>query len=410
MLPKLLGLTRKIRISRTAIFLAVFLAIALVIKTYFLSHVTPLFFGLTFEDIMLRLSYANSSPVPIPYISGFVEYPVIIGIFIWVTAILSSGTGFFILNGILLSIASVFSVGLLERLGGLGRRELAIIFLSPTPFLFTAYNWDALAVLFTSLGIFYFSKKKFLLTSLFFALGANTKLYPGLFLPPLFVIIYKELGVKELLKNLFGVGLISFLINIPFIIFGYEGWSVFLKFNSSRGPNIDSIWAGIWKMALKFIDQGALLKFTNAFSLALFLIPTILILFFLFKNYLSKNYLPLFLISSSLILFLFIFTNKVYSPPYNLWFLPFFILIPKLNLKKILAYEWANGLVYWSVFQYFFETNILGKNVLDFPWYKLTYFFVLFRHLTILFLILELFVIFKSALNHENIKDPPTKI
>lgn len=379
--------------------LAIFLLVALAVKTYFLSHTTSFFFGLTFEDIMLRLSYANSNPAPIPYVSGFVEYPVLIGIFIWVTAILSSGTGFFVLNGALLSLASLFSVGVLGKLRKLSKRELAIIFLSPTLFLFTAYNWDALAILFTSLGFLAFSKRKFLLTSLFFALGANTKLYPGLFLLPLFVIIYKELGVKQLFKSIFGVGILSFLINIPFIIFGYAGWLVFLKFNGARGPNIDSIWAGIWKVALKLIDQGSLLRFTNAVSLLVFLIAAAVILYFLYRHYLPKNSSVLFLSASCLILFIFIFTNKVYSPPYNLWFLPFFLIIPELNLKKILAFEWSNGLVYWSVFQYFYETNILSKTILDFPWYKVTYFFVLLRHLFILLLMIELIRLFKSSLS-----------
>ncbi len=109
-------------------------------------------------------------------------------------------------------------------------------------------------------------------------------------------------------------------------------------------------------------------------------------LYFLLKIIRRSNFN--LVIDTTFLICVFLLTSKVYSPQYNLWVVPLFLIIG-LNYKKVVLYELFNLLVLWSVFQYFWEFFIAGHAVLSFPYFKLTYIFVVLRHISLLLLTID---------------------
>ena len=350
----------------------VFLIIIFIISSLFCFTVKYL--GMK-EVIPWFIGYSDISPFNkialqpgLPYIDKDVEYPVITGLFIHLTGLGKTKENYFLLSSFFLVLFGLLTLITLYKLvleKGIDKKRLIIFFAAaPSILFFMIYNWDLIAIFFTVLSLYFFRQKKDVSAAIFLSLGFNAKLFPILLLP---IMLLKRDSIIKWVKIIFSFFITSIIVNIYFIIKNFDGWLFFYTFNSLREPNPDSMWGIIYRFS------GIEIKLIGLISLVLFLILYLFIIFY----YRKKNIY--YLGAASILLFL-IF-NKVFSPQYILWLLPFFILIPKLNKISFYSLEISNLIVLFSILPWIF---IIPKIDL---FLNISQFFVIVRHIIMIYLV-----------------------
>lgn len=298
-----------------------------------------------------------------PYIDRTIEYPVLTGLFVYLMGILG-GThmGYYIATSIfLIAFAGAATHILLRFQKWLPVRETLLNFwiFAPSMLIFLIYNWDIIAVFFVTAALYMIQRKNYYAAAFFLALGFSSKFYPVLYLAPLL------LAQKERVRQLITIavfGATALAINGFFMIASMQNWSHFFVFNQLRPPNPDSIWT-----AVQFLTGPLDVTTINNLSFILFVVGHGI---FLWR---FRNIHPLFLSFGVTIIFLFF--NKVFSPQYILWLLPFFVLLP-IKRRWFYALEFSNLLALFAALAWVF----LGKEPL-YLW--LVLFFVVVRHLAL---------------------------
>lgn len=329
--------------------------------------------------------YQRISAPGLPYLNKSIEYPVITGFFIQLMATLGqTRAGYYILTSLFLILfAALTTYFLYQIIPEQNRKRLWQFWIfAPSMLIFLTYNWDIIALLFVILAFYFMQKDKDLWAAFFLALGFCSKFYPIIYLLPLILKNH-----SNVLKNVRIIGiflLTAIIINLPFIFLNFNGWSYFYALNQLRNSNPDSIWT-----IARYFFRGL-----N--------VPTINLLSFLFFGlsygaviWKFKKANTLFLCFAATLLFL-IF-NKVFSPQYLLWLLPFFVLLPSSNLPRwttawFYALEFSNLAAFFIILPWF----LISKDIAYF-YYAAP--FVLIRHIaliSILFLTLKSLNLWKS--------------
>jgi uncharacterized membrane protein len=144
------------------------------------------------------------------------------------------------------------------------------------------------------------------------------------------------------------------LVNAPFAIASPSSWSTFFRFNSARTAD----WDSLWFIGCTHVNVTAICGHTsriNAASLALF--ASTFALVWIWKHRREPGFARWSLAFPMLVLFL--LSNKVYSPQFGLWLLPFFAL-GAVDLRTFVAFEAADVLVFVTRFSYFGELTGVG--------------------------------------------------
>jgi len=271
------------------------------------------------------------------YANQPIEYPVIIVGFIRLMKIIGGSLpGYYLASAIGLAGVGAFATGILHRMvrqGGDDRRLRWHWILAPSMVVFLTYNWDIIAVCFVVLAFLMIRKERDILAAVFLALGASTKLYPALYLLPL---LQRQKGARRWLAVGGAFSLTAIVANAPFAIANFDAWSYFYRLNQLRPPNVDSIW-GLAQYLQPFLTT----PMVNAASIFLFLGGLSACLWIMRKKNIFAQCFALTL--------LFLLTNKVFSPQYLLWLLPFFVLLPFPSRPMIYGLEFANLVMLGSI-------------------------------------------------------------
>jgi|GEM_PF-691354 len=299
----------------------------------------------------------------VPYAAVSFEYPVVIALFVYTMSVLGGSlTGYFLLSSLGLAAAALLCAHLLF-LTAKGRRieSRAIPFFacSLSLLFFTIYNWDMLALLFTAMALYFADKRKDALASASLALGFCTKLFPALFLLPL-LMRRKWMGGIKIICTFVAVFL---ALNIYFIAASFNGWSYQFTTHSSRGPNIDSVWGIIGLGFPGFSAQISIISF------AMLGAAYILLNFRLRRS----DYVQACLAS----LLVFLLFNKVFSPQYAIWLLPFFVLFAPLRRRDFYLLEASNIAVLLTILYWYNSPGGISALLL------VSLAFVVIRHLAL---------------------------
>ncbi|MDO8480242.1 MAG: glycosyltransferase 87 family protein [Nanoarchaeota archaeon] len=351
--------------QRTLLFSTVFFAVTLcfLIKLLAFNGVIPWTVG--YNDVMPW--WTKASAVGMPYVDKPVEYPVIIGMTMHLFSRLGQGA-YFLLHYLLylgLALVSTHYLWKLSEKRGTPKQRLFVFWaLAPSMLWFSYFNWDLIAVTFSILALYFYEENRAVLATVFLSLGFATKMYPALFLLP--VLLKKPF--KEWIKLGLVFGGTFLIVNLPYMLANFPYWSYIYFFHGMREPNPDSIWAVLSSWF------GLSTTFINIATGVLFVC---LYLFLCWKRR-KEDIIE----TSFLSTLLFLLLNKVFSPQFVLWLLPFFALLGA-NKKEWYAMEISNLFVLFATLIFLFE-----KQDGALAW---SGFFVVARHLALIALFLAYF-------------------
>lgn len=288
---------------------------------------------------------------------GTLEYPVLTGLTAYLTALPASNDAEYLRNNaIVLALCGLLCAFLLCRLTGLRAWWFA---LAPPMVLYAFHNWDLLAVacvvgavaVLAGLRHSTHPGVRLLAAAALLGVGGAFKFYPLMFALP--VALWAGFGIPGVpLRRSWGwaVGILAVAagmfaaFNLPFLLAGFSGWWASFQFQWSRP--IDATTNAIWYWAtrpdgnpdnLALQDRlGKLSAVTTALGLLAACVAG------WWRGRRAGEY-PWLQVSAAM-LAAYLLLNKVDSPQYSLWLLPFFVLL-RIRAGWILAYFVADAAV-----------------------------------------------------------------
>jgi hypothetical protein len=200
---------------------------------------------------------------PLPYLEDRIEYPVLLGLALWLPSYAPGGAlGHFTTTYLVLAGCLLVTLLALERLPG-----ARPFWLGATPALvyYAGLNWDLLPIALTAGALLALSRARPGTGGVLAALGVSAKLFPGTLAPPALVALAAEPRRGPLLRFAAGLGAAFLTVNLPFALAAPAGWSWFFRFNAGRGAE-NSVWdaLGVHRgPLLELLSTGPLLCATG---------------------------------------------------------------------------------------------------------------------------------------------------
>lgn len=261
------------------------------------------------------------------------EYPILSGIGIWIISLLTRDGSdgllqFFHWNLFVISLA--YGV-LVYQLAKLDKQNALLFAFSPAVISALFINWDIWAITPLLIALILLSRQRYWLSGIALAISISVKFFPIIFvIPVLLSCAGKRAGRISFFK---GLMLASFIVNLPFILFQFDGWAKFYIFNFKRDIDFGSIW---YLVSLK----GSWISGIN------WLITPLVITLLMATYWRYRNNLFGSIFLSSVIFFT---LNKVYSPQYVLWLALVAILyFPKTRTFYGLFAVWQGGELFYQ--------------------------------------------------------------
>jgi uncharacterized membrane protein len=317
---------------------------------------------LCYSDIVPLLNTEQLTSNRLPFIqpcfqtngSQCDEYPVLTMYFMRVAAWVgnSASFGFFAANALLLWLCAAAIATFLYMLGG----KALWFALAPTLLIYGFMNWDLFAVALATGALVAFARRRDGLAGVLLGLGAAAKFYPAMLALPLIAQRLHDREPDSAIKIGWATAGTWLLVNLPFAAASPSSWSTFFRFNSTRPPDWDSLWfIGCKHLNVTAVCGPGHVSRVNLASLVVF--ASTFALVWLWKQRREPNFARWSLAFPMIVLFL--LSNKVYSPQYGLWLLPFFAL-GAVNLPTFVVFEAADVAVFVTRFSFFGRLTGVG--------------------------------------------------
>lgn len=178
---------------------------------------------------------------PVPYLQDRVEYPVLLGLALWLPAFAPGGAaGHLAATALLLAAALAVALVALGRLPGARPWWLAA---TPALAYYAFLNWDLLPIALVALALLALERGRPAAAGAAAALGIATKLFPAVVLPPALGAL--AAGPRRPALAFLATGLAVLLaVNLPVALLAFDGWAWFFRFNAGRGAE-NSLWHGL---------------------------------------------------------------------------------------------------------------------------------------------------------------------
>lgn len=287
-----------------------------------------------------------------------VEYPALTGLIMWLFSFFIEPAQFAFVDYFRLTASfHIFVFALtayfIHKLAG---RKWTIIFaISPAVLYSLNRNWDIWAVATMIWAIYLYEKGKEKQSAILLAISIATKFFPLVLFFPILISCFREKKLKKFISYFAYTMGAWVLINLPFMLINFRGWSYFYEFSYKRAIGSASVW-----------DVTSRLSLPLPYNEITFYILNLAVIVIL-GLYLLKSRTPVPLVESSfLIMFAFILFNKQYSMQYVIWLAALAVLaISRLNQRHQLSIVYLYAL--WQAselaFQFSFFQNILtGVN------------------------------------------------
>ncbi len=278
---------------------------------------------------------------------GAIEYPVLTGVAAWLAGLVATDSASYLAaTAILLAPFSLLTGWLLYR--WVGRR--AWCFAAAPPLIwYSFHNWDLLVVAATVAAFYSWWKHRAVAAAALLGVGGALKLWPLFFLAPLVLTRLRDRDrVAAALVAVAGAGTFA-LINVPFALANPGGWWASYEYQALRQADVttNSIWYwGFPSLQRSTLDVLVPVLVGLAFAVAL--------AYGWVRGRREGTY-P-FLAVSGAMLVAYLLLNKVHSPQYALWLLPFFAVL-RVRWGWWAAYLSLDAVLYVGLFRWFYDLS-----------------------------------------------------
>ena len=323
---------------------------------------------------------------------GSVEYPVLSGLLMWLGAIgAHNDLEFFQHSALLLA---PFGLAITAMLAVLTRWNVLWWAMTPPLVLYAFHNWElpvvataVAAVAVMAWGASYRPdtgerrlslRTSGVIAAIILAIGFCLKLYPGLFVLPLALYVLtrgmpsETSGVHSTASRVqstasrvrstldwVGAGWVAgaalltvILMQLPFMILGFDGWKAAMTFQGKRRADVDT--NSIWYWGLRHLTGGqndTYNSLVGVLSPLLVLCSFAAVVYLGWRQYQRTGLYPWIGVSAAMLAGFMLF-HKVHSPQYTLWILPFFVLL-KVRWPIIAFYLLADFVLDTTIFRLF---------------------------------------------------------
>jgi len=279
------------------------------------------------------------------FTGGTVEYPALTGVFIWLTALPAHGADSFLTwSAVALAPFGLLAAFLLASMTGW--RSLLFV-AAPSLVLYAFHNWDLLVVAATITAFYAWWRERYALAGALLGVGAALKLYPLFFLAPL---LLDRLLARDRRGALRGVGagvLTVVLVNVPFALVHASGWWAPYAFQRLRDADYTS--DSIWVWGAHSLSRSDLNRLTPVLIGVSFVVALAI---GWWRGRRDGEY-PFVQVCGAMLM-AFVLFNKVFSPQYALWLLPFFALV-RVRWGWWVAFIAADVLLYVGLFRWYYD-------------------------------------------------------
>jgi uncharacterized membrane protein len=340
---------------------------------------------LCYSDVIPLFYTEKLNTGALPYVDQAVEYPVLTGGFMGLAAWLgrkydaaagpqpAGGNGwppdtppvqtYFMVTALLLAacmLVVTWSTAALSR-----RRiwDTAMVALSPLLIVHAFTNWDLFAVALSGVALVAWQRRLPVLAGVFIGLGTAAKLYPVLFLVPLFALCLRARKLGAFGWATFGALFGWAVVNLPIAFRYHESWIRFFDLNRTRPADFDTLWYGARYVIDRHAGRPTGVPSVNSLA-AVAVVLGLAAVVGLALRAPRRPRLPQLLF---LTVAVFLLTNKVWSPQYSLWLVPLAVLA-RPSWRAYLAWQATECLLWVPRLLWFLGT---GDKGVDFQWFLL---------------------------------------
>jgi uncharacterized membrane protein len=271
-----------------------------------------------------------------------VEYPVIQGSVMWLTAkVIPHGiNNYFYGSALLLALLFIFISLLIFRM----KPEFGYLLpLAPAAVASMYINWDLWAIAMMMLAIYWFDRKAEVASAVALGIAVSTKFLPIFLLIPIAIIFFRQERISKFVKYA-AISIATFAaINLPVALTTPEGWWRFYDLNLNRGSDWGSVWYSLSNLGLDLTHQNYLSVLCLAIGL------TALTIFLL-----QLRTPPTLAHTAIFVMIIVMAVSKVYSPQYVLWLTPLAIIamIDKRELTVFWFWQGAEVAYHLAIWQH----------------------------------------------------------
>ena len=271
-----------------------------------------------------------------------VEYPVIQGAIMWITAkVIPNGiNNYFYASALLLALLFIFISFITFKM----KPEFGYLLpLAPAAVASLYINWDLWAIAMMMLAIYWFDRKAEVASAVALGIAISTKFLPIFLLIPIAIIFFRQEKISKFLKYA-AIAVATFaLINLPVALTTPVGWWRFYDLNLNRGSDWGSLWYSLSNLGLNLTHQ-------NYLSILLLMIGLSALTIFL----LQLRTPPTLAHTAIFVMIIVMAVSKVYSPQYVLWLTPLAViaLIDRRDLTIFWFWQGAEVIYHLAIWQH----------------------------------------------------------
>ena len=297
------------------------------------------------SDVPGRLVAHHIHAGALPYVGWRSEYPVVVGLAQWVASwVGGTPLGFLLATSALSAALALVLVRMLVRVTGVAAWHAI---LAPAFVLYAFHNWDLLAVVPAVAGVLAFDDERDGWSGTLIAVGACAKVFPAFFLPPLIARRVRDGGWRAAVPLVAGAGITAVALNLPFAIASAHGWWFPFRFQGRRTITWGTLWSVPGRLPVVGVHLGIHSGgVANGLSIAALLVGIAGLCVLASRRRLSAVAI------GAAATGIFLISNKVYSPNYDLWLVPWLALIPLARRWRV-ALGCLSTAVFVVVFGYF---------------------------------------------------------
>lgn len=306
---------------------------------------------LCYSDIPLLYQSRGLADGVFPYLlepgpgQQVLEYPVLIGVLLYGVAQVTRLFGgqslmFFAVTAIVMAALFAWTIVSVSRAVPRRPWDAMLLSLAPVVALAAFINWDLLAISLTAAAFTALSRDRSWAAGIWLGLAAAAKFYPLILIGPIFVHSLRSADLRKFWRFLGGLTGAWLAVNLPVMVLNWDGWLRFYAFSRERGVDFGSLW-----YALELV--GVELSEVNGLAMGSFLVACLCVgLLGMFARVPPRLASLAFLVLGA-----FVLTNKVYSPQYVLWVLPFAVLA-RPRWRDLLIWQAGEVLYFLGIWWY----------------------------------------------------------